>query len=184
MFPELMAKVLNALPIWLIIGKLMEFYNDTIVDEMKRRREQNVQRSDFLAYLIPNQKDLNDPANKDFVEVDELGYKWLSNGLTKDEIVGQSTLFFLAGYETTATTLTMALFALTQNPDVQEKLFQVLRDAYDEESKMSAESLSQVKYLDMVVNETLRCYTPVLRVDRVCTADTEINGLRIPKALV
>ena len=183
MFPEPLVHVLNTLPLWMKFGKMMKIFIDTIVNEMKRRREQNVQRSDFLAYLIPNQKDLNDPANKDFVEIDELGDKWLTNGLTQDEIVGQSTLFFLAGYETIATTLNMALFALTQNPDVQEKLYQVLRETYENESQMSLESLSQVKYLEMVINETLRCYTPLLRVDRMCTADTEINGLRIPKGV-
>ena len=111
MFPDLVSKFMNNLPNWNHIAEMMDFFSQTIIDEMKRRREQNVQRSDFLSYLIPTEKDLNDPDNEKFIEYDELGYPWLTNGLTKDEIVGQCVLFFLAGYETTATTLSMALFA-------------------------------------------------------------------------
>ena len=35
----------------------------------------------------------------------------------------QSTLFLIAGYDTTATTLTNSCFLLARNPEVQEKLY-------------------------------------------------------------
>ena len=35
---------------------------------------------------------------------------------------GQSVIFFLSGYETTATALTLLLYQLAKNPKVQEKL--------------------------------------------------------------
>ena len=42
-------------------------------------------------------------------------------GLTGDEIIGQSFIFFVAGYETTATTLTWALYELARDQELQEK---------------------------------------------------------------
>ena len=74
---------------------------------------------------------------------------------------------------------------MSQNPGVQEKLFQSLPEHFEhaDDPAMNVESLAKVKYLDMVINESLRCYTPVLRVDRICTADTVVNGLKIPKGV-
>jgi cytochrome P450 len=44
------------------------------------------------------------------------------SGLTEDEITGNSILFMLAGYDTTASTLTFMSHCLATNPESQEKL--------------------------------------------------------------
>jgi cytochrome P450 len=43
------------------------------------------------------------------------------------------------------------------------------------------DSLVQMEYLDMVVNETLRLYPIASRLGRVCKTDIEIKGVFIPK---
>lgn len=43
-----------------------------------------------------------------------------SQGLTEEEIISQSIVFLLAGYETTSTTLAFAAYALVTNPHIQE----------------------------------------------------------------
>ena len=48
-------------------------------------------------------------------EIREKEATTVTKGLTKNEMVGQSFVFFLAGYETTATTLTWALYELCRD---------------------------------------------------------------------
>lgn len=43
-------------------------------------------------------------------------------GLSHEEILAQSILFFLGGYESTANTLSLFGYCLAINPDVQERL--------------------------------------------------------------
>lgn len=45
-------------------------------------------------------------------------------GLSHEEILAQSILFFLGGYETTANTLSLFGYCLAINPDVQERLIE------------------------------------------------------------
>ena len=52
-------------------------------------------------------------------EIDEKQSKVVTKGLTRNEMTGQTFIFFLAGYETTATTLTWALYELCR--DIGEK---------------------------------------------------------------
>ena len=56
--------------------------------------------------------------------------------LTSEQIAGFSVEFLLAGYETTATTLTYTTYLLAMNPDVQEKL-QAEIDQFFEENPVS-----------------------------------------------
>ena len=49
-------------------------------------------------------------------------------GLTKDEIVAQGVLFFIAGYESTASSITFLLYNLALNPEIQQKLYDEIED--------------------------------------------------------
>ena len=108
--------------------------------------------------------------------------------ITNDELVAQCSLFFLAGYDTTATTLTMASYLLATNPDKQEKLYKealsvlgkLSEEAGPDGSKdpvdlITLESLSRFEYLAAVVNETLRLYSPATFVEREVSKDMTIQ---------
>jgi len=43
--------------------------------------------------------------------------------MTKDEILAQGLLFFLAAYETTSSAISFLCYLLALNPDVQEKAY-------------------------------------------------------------
>ena len=46
-----------------------------------------------------------------------------------DEVLAQGMLFFIAGYDTTATSVAFLLYNLTLNPEIQEKLYEEIVDA-------------------------------------------------------
>ena len=52
----------------------------------------------------------------------------LYSGLTKTEVVSQGILFFIAGYETTATSIAFTMYNLALNLDFQEKLHEEIMD--------------------------------------------------------
>ena len=51
--------------------------------------------------------------------------------LTAKEIVDNSVTFLIAGYETTANTLSFTTYLLATNPDIQEKLQREIDDYFD-----------------------------------------------------
>ena len=104
------------------------------------------------------------------------------HGFEDIKIIANSILFFNAGYETTSTLLTWASYALAMNPDVQEKLHEEVKSAKESKGQLDYETLFELKYLDAVINETLRLYPPVPAYDRVAVEDhTFSNGITIEK---
>src|SRR5690606_34922847 len=75
-----------------------------------------------------------------------IGSKYLS----EEEIMAQAMVFFLAGYETTASTLSYTLFELAKNPDIQERLYQEIQAAKKEDPELSNNTLAKLPYLDAV----------------------------------
>lgn len=94
---------------------------------------------------------------------DIIGTKYLS----EEEIAAQAMVFFLAGYETTGSTLFHTLFELTVNPDVQERLYQEIQKAKITDPTLNyTKTLSKIDYLDAVISETLRMYPPDVHLNR------------------
>ncbi|CAG2109455.1 unnamed protein product, partial [Medioppia subpectinata] len=98
--------------------------------------------------------------------------------LTQEEIVGNSIMFFMAGYDTTSSALTHVLYYLSQHPDCQQRLYEELRDCED----MSPETVFHLKYLDAVITETLRLAPSFVRLFRTCVQDYKLGntGITIP----
>lgn len=84
-----------------------------------------------------------------------------SKKLSDDEVVAQSVIFLLAGYETSSTTLSMTCYHLATNPDIQQRLQQEIDSVWIDEDKIpSYETVRELPYLDMVISETLRLCPP------------------------
>ena len=73
--------------------------------------------------------------------------------LTDKEIAAQCTVFFLAGFETSSSTIMFTLYLLAKNLHVQEKTVEDIRNSLNRHGgKISYEMLADVPYLDMVIN--------------------------------
>ena len=77
--------------------------------------------------------------------------------------------FLIAGHETTSTALTWSLFGLSANLGAQKKLREELLTLNTDAPTM--DDLKTLKYLDMVVREALRLWSPVSSSKRVAVKD-------------
>ena len=84
-----------------------------------------------------------------------------SKKLTDMEVIAQSFVFLIAGYETSSNTLGLTSHHIATHPEVQEKLQQEIDSVWtDGEQLPTYETVNELPYLDMVISETLRLYPP------------------------
>ncbi|XP_017003188.2 probable cytochrome P450 6w1 isoform X1 [Drosophila takahashii] len=93
--------------------------------------------------------------------------------LDLDYLVAQAAIFQTAGYETSSSTMTLALYELARREDLQERLRQEISDFFGDEDHVSYERIQEMPYLSQVVNETLRKYPIVGYVERECSQPAE-----------
>lgn len=89
---------------------------------------------------------------------------------TDDDIVAQCMIFFLGGYSSISSTACFMFHELSLNPDIQAKLFKEIQSVKAElnGSPLTYDSIEKLKYLDMVVCETLRRWSPIPFIERTC----------------
>ena len=102
--------------------------------------------------------------------------------LSDDEVVAQSFIFLLAGYETSSNTLSFTVYHLACNPDVQDKLRLEITDALETAGGEKAlyEIAQSIEYLDCVIKESQRLCPPLPHLNRECHKDFDLNGIHIP----
>lgn len=97
------------------------------------------------------------------------------------EIAEEVATIVAAGMDTSSSTIAYCLLSLGMNPDIQQKVYEeAIRVFPSEETEFTPESLRQLEYLNMVINETLRLYPVVHQIWRQNTADSIVDGLNIP----
>ena len=140
---------------------------------LKERRNTTKVFNDLLQLMIDTSKDETNGSNS-------------GKGLTDNEIIAQSWLFLLAGYETTSTGITFCLYELALNPDIQERLYEELQTALDSNNNFDYEELLKLPFLDAVISEALRLYPPFLRIEREAKTDYQLGetGLTIEAGLL
>ncbi|PVD38376.1 hypothetical protein C0Q70_00990 [Pomacea canaliculata] len=151
-----------------------QFFFMAIRRIVAERKEETVPRkqTDFLQLLV------NAEASEDFVDTAA------DNGkcLTHNEIIAQMMIFFLAGYETTATTLQYTIYNLALYPDVQQKIVDEIKEQIGDEAPTN-DNVSKLKYMEQTIKETLRLFSPVAAVNRLASETVTIKGVTIPKGV-
>ena len=77
-----------------------------------------------------------------------------------EEILDQVSMLFLAGHETTASSLTWTLYCLSLDQDAQQKAYNEII-SINKDGKFSISDIKEMKYLTNVFKEALRLYPPV-----------------------
>ncbi|KAB0791056.1 hypothetical protein PPYR_02856 [Photinus pyralis] len=129
-----------------------EFFMNVVRQTVNYREANGVIRKDFMQLLL-QLKDSND-----------------ASALTMEELAAQAFVFFLAGFETSSTTLTFCFYELATNLDIQRKLRKEIREVLQRhDSQITYDSLTEMVYMDQCIYETLRKYPPVPILNRECT---------------
>uniref|UniRef100_T1GQ91 Cytochrome P450 n=1 Tax=Megaselia scalaris TaxID=36166 RepID=T1GQ91_MEGSC len=100
-------------------------------------------------------------------------------GLNRGELAAQAFVFFLAGFETSSTTMGFLLYELALNPEIQEALrSEILTALEGNDGQLTYEMLSEIPLLDKVIMETLRKYPILHQLDRQALNDYPISGTK------
>lgn len=108
-----------------------------------------------------------------------------------DFFVAQAAFLLLAGFDTSSSTITFALYELAKHPELQQRLRAELREALLKcNGALDYETIcNELEYMRMVVDEVLRLYPATSFLDRRCTAEQgyllgqSSNDYRIPKGM-
>ena len=87
--------------------------------------------------------------------------------------------FIVAGHETTALTLSWALYLCAFDPRVQEKARAELAEVLGDRQTVTGEDVANLPYIRMIVDEALRLYPPAGMVSRTAMAQDELCGREV-----
>ena len=102
--------------------------------------------------------------------------KTMSDKQARDEL---ATIFF-AGHETTASTLCWVLYNLNHHPEVYKKVTDELEEVL-QGRRLTIKDIPSLKYLVMVIEETLRLYPPGYLLRRTALEDVKLGDFLLPK---
>ncbi|GFT54954.1 cytochrome P450 3A4 [Nephila pilipes] len=182
--------------------KATYFFRDVTLQIMEERRKTGQTRNDFLQLLMDTAKEVSEDPKSEFhqkesdetsavygdVDINHQVFKSVTKkNLSLDELVAQCVIFFLAGYDTTASTLSFVSYLLALHPEIQEKVHEELVEAVTQTNgKLTYEALQNMKYMDNVISETLRLFPPAVRLERKAVGDYKLadTGITIPKGMI
>ncbi|KAL6983297.1 hypothetical protein U1Q18_016685 [Sarracenia purpurea var. burkii] len=130
-------------------------------EELRNAKENDI-ASDFLASLI---KASHDPDVKKRV--------------TEQEIIDECKTFYNSGQDTTTSLLSWGALLLATHTDWQEKVRAEVLELFGREIP-TPEGIARLKTMSMVINETLRLYTPVLNVVRSVKSEIRLGKFVVP----
>jgi cytochrome P450 len=99
---------------------------------------------------------------------------------TRQELIDQIGVFFLAGHETTASVLTWIFFILSQNPETAERMRAEI-SAVAGEGEIRLEHTKQLGFVRNVFREAMRLYPPITFIPRVAQRETTLAGLPLAR---
>ncbi|XP_017125773.1 cytochrome P450 6a2 [Drosophila elegans] len=160
-------KLAERLRMRLLPEDVHQFFMRLVDDTIALRERENFKRNDFMNLLI---------------ELKQKGSVTLDNGeviegLTIGELAAQVFVFYVAGFETSSSTMSYCLYELAQNQDIQDRLRTEIQTVLEEHGgQLTYESVKAMRYMNQIISETLRLYTLVPHLERKALNDYVVPG--------
>ncbi|KAL8510468.1 hypothetical protein ACS0TY_017326 [Phlomoides rotata] len=141
----------------------MDAILDPAVEEHRLNKSGEFEGEDIVDVLLRMQKN-----------------KELQFPITTDNIKAVILDMFTAGTETSATTTDWTMALLMKNPGVMAKLQSEIRESLKGKKSVEEKDVQQLKYLKLVVKESLRLHPPFPLLPRKCREECTVGGYTIP----
>ena len=142
--------------------QLVSEEKEMIRSYIQKRRKQKGEHNDLLQMLL------------------DIRYEDTGEGMTDIQLIDEINILFIAGHEPTTQALSWALYLLAQHPEVMKKLREEVNEVIPD-AKVTFDRLTQLTYMEQVLEETLRLYPPVWATNRIAKEDDEFKGIKIKK---
>lgn len=102
----------------------------------------------------------------------------LTQNVNQSSTLSQSSVvFFLAGFETSSTALSYALYELACNQELQDRTrLEIEKVLAEHDGKITYEAIMSMEWCGQVISESLRKYTPGNVLLRTCTKEYRVPG--------
>ncbi|KAK4885982.1 hypothetical protein RN001_002253 [Aquatica leii] len=158
--------------------RISNFFLRITKETISYRKQTGLYRPDVMHLLIEAQKgrltyDDDDLVVSGYSGIDDF-YPIKPNfsnktPITDEDIASQAFVFFFGSYDTMSSALSHTVYELVANMDVQVKLRTEINYTLNQcNGKITYESIFKMKYLDMVISESLRLWPPPAILNRVC----------------
>ncbi|CAH1646809.1 unnamed protein product [Spodoptera littoralis] len=167
------AKIQNA-----ALKSLNKFTTQIIQDRRKYRKHNNI-----TGYYIHNEDDDDNNYGKKgkLAMLDLLLDEEAKGRIDEAGITEEVDTFMFEGHDTTATVLCFMIMRLANEPEIQDSIAEELKGIYgDSQRPPTLEDLSQMKYLDCCIKESLRLYPSVHFMSRYFTEDVKLGDVTVP----
>ncbi|XP_055696549.1 cytochrome P450 6A1-like [Lutzomyia longipalpis] len=148
--------------------EVSEFFMRLLKETVEYRERNNIKRNDFLSLLMQIMK-----TGKLEGDNTDLGK------MTFEELAAQTFVFFVGGFETSGSTMTFAFYELAQHQDIQDKAREEIHRILEKyNGEYTYEACMEMKYIDQIINETLRKHPIGDSLIRLCGQDYNVPGTK------
>ena len=161
-----------------------KFFWETILASIKLRRQSGERKNDLIDLMldaIKEEQQEEEMMDEDQYENDmKLNHKRRKQ-VDEMSIVSTAMVLLVAGYDTTAISLSWLVYQLANHPEIQSKLQEEIDQAFEDAGDKFPDYnvIQSLTYLDMVLYESLRFSPPVGMNFRTATKDWKFPNSNI-----
>ncbi|XP_062521999.1 cholesterol 24-hydroxylase-like [Corticium candelabrum] len=100
--------------------------------------------------------------------------------LTLEDLIDEVVTIFVAGFDTAATTLCLAIRELSQVPDVEKQLLEEITQVLGSRRNVEFEDLTKLQYTTAIIKEVLRLYPAAYATIRQLQNTQSMCGVEVP----